>query len=80
MGRRIEESPTDGLETSEAVMDTQIPKGWDQIRGTTVKRGDRIRTDEGWADAEDLLRRKGSRDPDRRNDSFLMENEYGESK
>jgi hypothetical protein len=33
-----------------------IPEGWRQARGATVRRGDRIRTDTGWVDADDLGR------------------------
>ena len=31
---------------------TPIPQGWEKIKGTTVKKGDKIRTEFGWADAD----------------------------
>ncbi len=37
-------------------MPSEIPKGWTQIRGDKVRTGDRLRTPDGWCDADNLGR------------------------
>ncbi len=35
-------------------MNDPVPDGWEQIRGTKIADGDRIRTEFGWANADNI--------------------------